>query len=148
MIWRKQALCADILLESGNPHLFLKKQIAYDEVVIITPASIRFAHLSLKGDLSCKMHFWMSFIHKYVSPVFQGTHKVSENTTLSLFLRAQFSKNGGTTDPDLLPIWRNIGNVGWLYTDCPIRNVAINCYHNYFQSTRLYDHYRYKKIRE
>ena len=34
------------------------------------------------------MHFLMSFIHKYVSPVCQRTHKVSENTTLSLFFRA------------------------------------------------------------
>jgi len=40
-----------------------------------------------KGDLLCKMHFMMSFIHKYVSLVCQGTHKVSENKTLSLFLR-------------------------------------------------------------
>ena len=39
-----------------------------------------------KGDLLCKMHFLMSFIHKYVSPVGQGTHKVAENKTLSLFL--------------------------------------------------------------
>ena len=40
----------------------------------------------------------MSFIHKYVSPVCQGTHKVSENKTLSLFVRAQISKNGGTME--------------------------------------------------
>ena len=50
---------------------------------------------SLKGDLSCKRHFLMSFIHKYVS---QGTHKVSENKNLSLFLCTQISKNGGTTE--------------------------------------------------
>ena len=37
------------------------------------------------------MHFLMSFIHKYVSPV-------SENKTLFLFLRTQISKNGGTTE--------------------------------------------------
>jgi len=35
--------------------------------------------------LSCKMHFFMSFIHKYVSSVCKGTHKVPENKTLSLF---------------------------------------------------------------
>ena len=51
----------------------------------------------LKGDLSCKMHFVMSFIHKYVSPVRRGTHAASENKTLSLFLRTQISKNVGTT---------------------------------------------------
>ena len=51
-----------------------------------------------KGLLSCKMHFLMSFIHKYVSPVCQGTHKVSENKTLSLFLRTHISKNGATTE--------------------------------------------------
>ena len=47
-----------------------------------------------------------SFIHEYVSPVCQGTHQVSENTTLSLFLYTQISKNGAATDliqtdPDL-----------------------------------------------
>ena len=44
------------------------------------------------------MHFCTSFIHKYVSPVFQGTHQVSENTTLSIFLHTQISKNGAATD--------------------------------------------------
>ena len=35
----------------------------------------------------------MSFIHTYVSPVCKETHKVSENTTLSLFLLTHLSKN-------------------------------------------------------
>ena len=56
----------------------------------------------IKGDLSCKMHFVMSFLHQHVSPVCQGTHAASENKTLSLFLRTQNSKNGA--DPDLRPI--------------------------------------------
>ena len=52
------------------------------------------------------MHFCTSFIHEYVSPVFQGTHQVSENTTLSIFLHTQISKKGAATDliktdPDL-----------------------------------------------
>ena len=60
----------------------------------------------IKGDLSSKMHFCTSFIHEYVSPVFQGTHQVSENTTLSIFLHTQISKKGAATDliktdPDL-----------------------------------------------
>jgi len=54
--------------------------------------------LELKADLSCKMHFLMSFIHKYVSPVCQGPHAASENKTLYIFLRTQISKNGGTTE--------------------------------------------------
>jgi len=33
-----------------------------------------------------------------VSPVYQGTHQVSENTTLSLFLHTQISKNGAATE--------------------------------------------------
>ena len=37
-------------------------------------------------------------MHEYVSPVFQGTHQVSENTTLSLYLHTQISKNGAATD--------------------------------------------------
>jgi len=53
---------------------------------------------NIKGLLSCKMLFIMSLIHKCVSPVSQGTHQVSENKTLSLFLRTQISKNGGTTE--------------------------------------------------
>ena len=53
---------------------------------------------TLKGDLSCKMHFCTSFIHEYVSPVFQETHQVSENTTLSIFLHTQISKKGAATD--------------------------------------------------
>ena len=36
--------------------------------------------------------------YKYVSPVCQGTQKISENKTLSLFLRTQISKNGGTME--------------------------------------------------
>jgi len=36
----------------------------------------------------------MSFIHKYVSPVCNETHKVSEDTTLLTHI----SKNGGTTE--------------------------------------------------
>ena len=48
------------------------------------------------------MHSFTSFIHEYVSPVCQGTHQVSENTTLY----TQISKNGAATDliqtdPDL-----------------------------------------------
>ena len=45
-----------------------------------------FIERNLKGDLSCKMHFLMSFIHEYVC---RGTHAASENKTLSLFLRTQ-----------------------------------------------------------
>ena len=58
---------------------------------------------NLKGDLSCKMHFCTSSIHEYVSPVCQGTHQVSENTTLSLFLHTQISKNRAATE--LIQIW-------------------------------------------
>ena len=36
---------------------------------------------------------FMSCIHKYVSPVCKETHKVSENTTLSLFLLTHISAN-------------------------------------------------------
>ena len=54
--------------------------------------------LSFKGDLSCTMHFCTSFIHEYLSLVCQGTHQVSENTTLSIFLHTQISKNGAATD--------------------------------------------------
>jgi len=55
-------------------------------------------HQFFKGLLSWKMHFLMYFIHKYVSPGCQGTHKVSENKTLSLFLLTYISKNGGTME--------------------------------------------------
>ena len=52
------------------------------------------------------MHLCTSCLHEYVSPVFQGTHQVSENTTLSIFLHTQISKKGAATDliktdPDL-----------------------------------------------
>jgi len=52
------------------------------------------------------MHFCTSFIHEYVSPVFQETHQVSENTILSISLHTQISKKGAATDliqtdPDL-----------------------------------------------
>ena len=40
----------------------------------------------------------MSFIHKYVSPVCQETHNVSENMTLSLLVFTNISKSGGTTE--------------------------------------------------
>ena len=40
----------------------------------------------------------MYFLHKYVSPVCQETHKVSENITLFIFLRTHVSKNEGTTE--------------------------------------------------
>ena len=48
------------------------------------------------------MHFCTSFIREYVSPVCQGTHQVSEDTTLSLFLHTQISKNGATTEPIII----------------------------------------------
>ena len=65
---------------------------------------------SLKGDLSCKMHFCTSFTHEYVSPV-------SENTTLSIFLHTQISKKGAATDliktvPDLNTL---LTSVKWRY---------------------------------
>ena len=60
-------------------------------------------HTKLKGDLSCKMHFCTSFIHEHVS---QGTHQVSENTTLSIFLHTQISKQGAATDLITPPIRR------------------------------------------
>ena len=66
------------------------------------------------------MHFCTSFIHEYVSPVFQGTHQVSENTSLSIFLHTQISKKGAATDliktdPDLNTVltsgyWANSTN--------------------------------------
>ena len=45
----------------------------------------------------------------HVSTVFQGTHQVSENTTLSIFLHTQISKKGAATDliktdPDLYTV--------------------------------------------
>jgi len=45
-----------------------------------------------------KVTYYVSFIYKYVSPVCQETHKVSENKTLSLFLLSHISKNRGTTE--------------------------------------------------
>ena len=53
---------------------------------------------SIKGLLSCKMHFLMSFIHNDVPPVCQQTHKVPESATVSHFLRTRISKNGGTRE--------------------------------------------------
>ena len=65
----------------------------------------------------------MSFIHKYVSPLCQGTHKVSENKTLSLFLRTHISKNGGTTE--LIQICVRYDVISEMWTPGPIRNIAI-----------------------
>ena len=65
----------------------------------------------------------MSFIHKHVSPVCQGTHNVSENKTLSLFLRTQISKNGATTE--LIQICVRYDVISEMWTHGPIRNVAI-----------------------
>ena len=83
----------------------------------------------LKGDLSCKMHLCTSCLHEYVSPVFQGTHQVSENTTLSIFLHTQISKKGAATDliktdPDLNTVltsgrWR----YGYWANSPPIRGM-------------------------
>ena len=42
--------------------------------------------MKLKGHLLCKIHFLIYFIHTYVFLVCKETYKVSENTTLSLFL--------------------------------------------------------------
>ena len=58
-----------------------------------------------------------------VSPVCQGTHKVSENKPLSLFLRTQISKNGGTTE--LIQISVRYDVISEMWTHDPIRNVAI-----------------------
>ena len=63
----------------------------------------------LKGDLSCKMHFCTSFIHEYVSPVFQGTPQVSE-TQPSLFSSIPKSLKKG-----LQWIWSKLIQIWTLY---------------------------------
>ena len=108
----------------------------------LLPSGRRYALPALKGDLSYKMHFLMSSIHKDVSPVCQGTHAASDNKTLSLFLRTQISKNGGTTEliqicvryDVILEMWacsetslsetmRNVLEVIWsLFTSASIAN--------------------------
>ena len=49
----------------------------------------------LKGDLSCKMHFVMSFLHKSRCV---GVLAQRQKIKPSLFLRTQISKNGATTE--------------------------------------------------
>jgi len=67
---------------------------------------------------------FMSFIHKYVSPVRQGTHKVSEKKTLSLFLRTHISKNWGTME--LIQIFCRYDVISEMWADfTPIRNITI-----------------------
>jgi len=63
----------------------------------------------------------MFFIHKYVSSVRQGTHKVSENKTLSLFLHTHISKNGGTTE--LIQICVRYDVISEMRTHGPIRKL-------------------------
>ena len=57
----------------------------------------------------------MSFIHRYVSLVCQGT--------LSVFLRTQISKNGATTE--LIQICGRYDVISEMWTRGTIRNVAI-----------------------
>ena len=63
----------------------------------------------------------MSFIHKHVSPVCQGTHAASENKTLSLSLRTQISKNGATTE--LIQICVRYDVISEMWTHGPIRKL-------------------------
>ena len=81
----------------------------------------------LKGTYHAKCTFWC-LLYINVSPVSRGTLAESENKTLSLFLRTQISKKRGNNgaDPDLRPIWRNIGNVDPRhYQKVAIRNNAV-----------------------
>ena len=64
----------------------------------------------LKGTYHAKCTF-VRLLYMNVSPVCQRTHQVSENTTLSIFLHTQISKNGAATDliqtdTDLKILWR------------------------------------------
>ena len=52
----------------------------------------------------------------------QGTHKVSENKALSLFLRTQITKNGGTTE--LIQICVRYDVILEMWTHGTIRNNA------------------------
>jgi len=76
----------------------------------------------------------MSFIHQHVSPVCpccvpgvspvcQETHKVSENKTLSLFLRTHISKNGETTE--MIQICVRYDVISAMRTHGQIRNVDV-----------------------
>ena len=67
--------------------------------------------------------FLKYFIHKYVSPVCQGTHKVSENKTLSLFLHTKISKNGGSTELIQISVRNDV--ISEMWTHGTIRKVAI-----------------------
>ena len=58
-----------------------------------------------------------------VSPVCRGTHAASGNKPLSLFLRTQISKNGGTTE--LIQICVRYDVISEMWTHGPIRNAAI-----------------------
>ena len=67
---------------------------------------------------------FMPFVRKDVSPVCQGTHKVSENKTLSLFLCTQISKNGGTTELIQICVRYDVISEMWIYQKVAIRNNA------------------------
>ena len=48
---------------------------------------------NIKGDILCKMHFFMAFKDWYVSLMCLQTMKVWEKTILSLFLKLQLTEN-------------------------------------------------------
>ena len=117
-IWNEAShlLCSVTLRRSVQVEPFRKE---IDEI-----GQLKFLVVSitteLKGDLSCKMHFCTSFIHEYVSLVFQGTHQVSENPTLSIFLDLI------KTDPDLNGYWANSTNQEETATAIAVRNYSLD----------------------
>ena len=46
-----------------------------------------------KGHLLCKIHFFMSFLHQHVSPLWKEILKVSGKKILSLFVLIHLYKN-------------------------------------------------------
>ena len=56
-----------------------------------------------KGQLLCKIHFFMSFIHKHVSPLCKEILKVSGTKICSLFVLIHLYKN--LSENELIRFW-------------------------------------------
>ena len=73
----------------------------------ICPSGVRHTqscdNTHIKGHLLCKIHFFMSFLHKHVSPLCKEILKVSGKKICSLFVLIHLYKN--LSENELIRFW-------------------------------------------
>ena len=100
-VWEHQRNCVFLLLKKVNPHVSTNNE--FPIIIVLFFLGYHSLLILFKGLLLCKIHFFMYFIHKHVSPLCKEILKVSGKKICSLSVLIHFYKN--LSENELIRFW-------------------------------------------